>query len=63
MGVNNSGPQVNQGASASSLCQQESRTLFNDISKKTVEEVWKDIQHKKNTDQEKRAQEQQPTLG
>ncbi|KAL5546920.1 hypothetical protein UlMin_006607 [Ulmus minor] len=63
MGANNSGPQVNQGASASSLRQQESRTLFNDLSKKTVEEVWKDIQHNKNTDQEKKAQERQPTLG
>ncbi|PON90411.1 Basic-leucine zipper transcription factor [Trema orientale] len=63
MVVDNSGAQAGQGASASSLPRQGSLTLFTDLSKKTVEEVWKDIQQKKNNDHERKAQERQPTLG
>lgn len=61
--VDNSGAQAGQGTSASSLPRQGSLTLFNDLSKKTVDEVWKDIQQKKNSDHERKAQERQPTLG
>lgn len=46
--------------SASGLHQQGSLTLSRDLSKKTVNEVWRDIQHKKNKVQEK---EKQPILG
>ncbi|KAK9265530.1 hypothetical protein L1049_001712 [Liquidambar formosana] len=51
---------------ASSLHRQASLTLSRDLSKKTVDEVWRDIQQgqQKNNNQERRkAQETQPTLG
>ncbi|KAF8403531.1 hypothetical protein HHK36_011635 [Tetracentron sinense] len=53
-----------QLASASSLQRQASLTLNKDLSKKTVDEVWRDIQqgHKRNNE-EKKAQERQATLG
>ncbi|KAJ7972014.1 ABSCISIC ACID-INSENSITIVE 5-like protein 2 [Quillaja saponaria] len=54
--------QPGQLASASPLHRQGSLTLSRDLSKKTVDEVWRDI-HKKNNEQEKKAQERQPTLG
>ncbi|XP_062111839.1 ABSCISIC ACID-INSENSITIVE 5-like protein 2 isoform X2 [Humulus lupulus] len=63
MVVDNSSAQVSQGASASSLPRQGSLTLFTDLSKKTVDEVWKDIQQKKSVDHERKAQDRQPTLG
>lgn len=51
-------------APASSLYRQGSLTLSRDLSKKTVEEVWKDIQQNKyNSDEERKARERQPTLG
>nr|XP_023924204.1 ABSCISIC ACID-INSENSITIVE 5-like protein 2 [Quercus suber] len=52
--------------SASGLHKQGSLTLLRDLSKKTVDEVWKDIQHKNNeySDQERnKVQEKNPTLG
>ncbi|KAK9986941.1 hypothetical protein SO802_031892 [Lithocarpus litseifolius] len=52
--------------SASGLHKQGSLTLSRDLSKKTVDEVWKDIQHKNNkySDQERnKVQEKNPTLG
>lgn len=52
--------------SASGLHKQGSLTFSRDLSKKTVDEVWKDIQHKNNkySDQErKKVQEKNPTLG
>ncbi|XP_060969665.1 ABSCISIC ACID-INSENSITIVE 5-like protein 2 isoform X1 [Cannabis sativa] len=63
MGVDNSSAQASQGASASSLPRQGSLTLFTDLSKKTVDEVWKDIQQKKSVDNERKAQDRHPTLG
>lgn len=62
--VDSSGAQAGQGTSASSLPRQGSLTLFTDLSKRTVDEVWKDIQQKKNGNQERTtAQERHPTLG
>lgn len=61
--TDSSGAQAGQGTSASSLPQQGSLNLFNDLSKKTVDEVWKDIQQKKNGNQERANQERHPTLG
>ena len=61
--VESSGSQASRGASGSSLPRQGSLTLFTDLSKKTVDEVWKDIQQKKIGDQERKAQERHPTLG
>ncbi|KAL4607244.1 hypothetical protein ACB092_09G159800 [Castanea dentata] len=52
--------------SASGLHKQGSLTVSRDLSKKTVDEVWKDIQHKniKYSDQERnKVQEKDPTLG
>lgn len=52
-----------QIASASSLNRQGSLTLSGDLSKKTVDEVWKDILQKKSINLDRKAQERQPTLG
>uniref|UniRef100_A0A5B6ZHB1 Putative bZIP transcription factor bZIP7 n=1 Tax=Davidia involucrata TaxID=16924 RepID=A0A5B6ZHB1_DAVIN len=63
-GMDYTAPQHGQLASASSLHRQSSLTLSRDLSKKTVDEVWQDIQQgqkKKNLDRE--AQERQRTLG
>ncbi|KAJ4706813.1 ABSCISIC ACID-INSENSITIVE 5-like protein 2 [Melia azedarach] len=61
-----SGMAIDYGcALASSLHRQESLTLSRDLSKKTVDEVWKDIQQKKTSNNQERskAQERQTTLG
>ncbi|KAJ0100391.1 hypothetical protein Patl1_21013 [Pistacia atlantica] len=51
-------------ASGSSLHRQGSLTLSRDLSKKTVEEVWRDINQKKSdNNQERKAQERQATFG
>lgn len=63
MVTDSSGAQAGQGTSASSLPHQGSLTLFNDLSKKTVDEVWKDIQQKKNSNQERATQERHSTFG
>ncbi|KAA8516308.1 hypothetical protein F0562_016601 [Nyssa sinensis] len=63
-GVDYAAVQQGQLGSASSLHQQSSLTLSRDLSKKTVDEVWRDIQQgqkKKNLD--RKARERQPTLG
>nr|DAD29190.1 TPA_asm: hypothetical protein HUJ06_030658 [Nelumbo nucifera] len=53
-----------QLASASALQRQASLTLIRALSKKTVDDVWTDIQQgQKNSDEEKKVQERQPTLG
>ncbi|XP_043692501.1 ABSCISIC ACID-INSENSITIVE 5-like protein 2 isoform X2 [Telopea speciosissima] len=53
-----------QLASASSLQRQASLTLSRALSKKTVDEVWRDIQQgQTKNSEEKKAQESQPTLG
>ncbi|XP_077230388.1 ABSCISIC ACID-INSENSITIVE 5-like protein 2 [Tasmannia lanceolata] len=53
-----------QFGSTSSLQRQESVTLNRSLSKKTVDEVWKDIQQGQNKNNEKRkAHDRQPTLG
>ncbi|KAJ4970812.1 hypothetical protein NE237_003911 [Protea cynaroides] len=53
-----------QLASASALQHQASLTLSRALSKKTVDEVWRDIQQgQKRKNEEKKAQERQPTLG
>ncbi|XP_054800056.1 ABSCISIC ACID-INSENSITIVE 5-like protein 2 [Prosopis cineraria] len=52
-----------QLASESSLNRQGSLTLSGDLSKKTVEEVWKDILEKKSINLDRKAQGRQPTLG
>ncbi|MCD7450763.1 Abscisic acid-insensitive 5-like protein [Datura stramonium] len=56
--------QHGQVASGSSLHRQSSITLSSDLSKKTVDQVWQDIQqgHKRDNINRK-AQERQPTLG
>ena len=62
---NNNNNNVISG-SASGLHKQGSLTFSRDLSKKTVDEVWKDIQHKNNkySDQERnKVQEKNPTLG
>eukprot|EP00268_Persea_americana_P037848 TRINITY_DN3753_c0_g3_i1.p1 TRINITY_DN3753_c0_g3~~TRINITY_DN3753_c0_g3_i1.p1 ORF type:complete len:338 (-),score=87.53 TRINITY_DN3753_c0_g3_i1:352-1365(-) len=65
MGVDleNADPSV-EITSGPTLQRQGSGTLHRALSKKTVDEVWKDIQQgqKKNTE-ERKAQERQPTLG
>ncbi|XP_044468105.1 ABSCISIC ACID-INSENSITIVE 5-like protein 2 isoform X2 [Mangifera indica] len=51
-------------APGSSLHRQGSLTLSRDLSKKTVEEVWRDINQKKgDKNQERKSQERQATLG
>ncbi|XP_042485631.1 ABSCISIC ACID-INSENSITIVE 5-like protein 2 isoform X2 [Macadamia integrifolia] len=53
-----------QLASASVLQRQASLTLSRALSQKTVDEVWRDIQQGQNkNNEEKKAQERQPTLG
>ena len=54
--------QHGQPASGSSLNPQGSLTLSGDLCKKTVDEVWRDMQLKKSSNSN-RAQERQPTLG
>ncbi|OIW06456.1 hypothetical protein TanjilG_05227 [Lupinus angustifolius] len=49
--------------SGSSLNPQGSLTLFGDLCKKTVDEVWRDMQTKKGGDRDKEAKERQATLG
>ncbi|XP_061357655.1 ABSCISIC ACID-INSENSITIVE 5-like protein 2 [Gastrolobium bilobum] len=49
-------------ASQAALQRQASLSLTGALSKKTVDEVWRDIQQKKNSD-EKKSRERQPTLG
>ncbi|XP_077234507.1 ABSCISIC ACID-INSENSITIVE 5-like protein 2 [Tasmannia lanceolata] len=61
--IENAAP-VNQFASASGLQRQESVTLNRTLSKKTVDEVWKDIQQGQDkNNEERKAQDRQPTLG
>ncbi|KAG9142977.1 hypothetical protein Leryth_006243 [Lithospermum erythrorhizon] len=56
--------QLGQSDLVSSVHRQSSITLSRDLSKKTVVEVWKDIQKgQKNSDLERATQERQPTLG
>ncbi|XP_021901348.1 ABSCISIC ACID-INSENSITIVE 5-like protein 2 isoform X2 [Carica papaya] len=51
-------------ASGSALSRQGSLALSRDLSRKTVDEVWRDIQKSKNkNDQERRCQERQLTFG
>ncbi|XP_028766728.1 ABSCISIC ACID-INSENSITIVE 5-like protein 2 [Neltuma alba] len=52
-----------QLTSGSSLNRQNSMTISGDVRNKTVDEVWRDIQHKKSNNQEGKSQERQPTLG
>ncbi|XP_058745721.1 ABSCISIC ACID-INSENSITIVE 5-like protein 2 [Vicia villosa] len=63
--VNQSTSSDNEGAaqaSEASLQRQASLSLKAALSKKTVDEVWRDIQQKKDSD-EKKSQERQTTLG
>ncbi|KAE9588712.1 hypothetical protein Lal_00030396 [Lupinus albus] len=54
----------NEVASVSSLNPQGSLTLSMDLSKKTVDEVWRDIQKRKSsTSEDKKTKDKQPTLG
>ncbi|KAI4300974.1 hypothetical protein L6164_034297 [Bauhinia variegata] len=62
-GSNNGNMQHGQLASGSSLHRQGSITLCGDLRNKTVDEVWRDIQQDKSTNQDGKAQERQPTLG
>ncbi|KAA8519013.1 hypothetical protein F0562_016213 [Nyssa sinensis] len=63
-GLDYAAPQHGQFASASSLHRQSSLTLSRDLSKKTVDEVWQDIQQgQKKNHLDRKAQERQPTLG
>ncbi|CAL5351666.1 unnamed protein product [Camellia sinensis] len=55
--------QQGQIASVSSLNRQSSLTLTRDLSKKTVDEVWQDIQQGHKNDLDRKARERQPTLG
>ncbi|XP_061360549.1 ABSCISIC ACID-INSENSITIVE 5-like protein 2 isoform X2 [Gastrolobium bilobum] len=55
--------QHGQVASGSSLNPQGSLTLCGDLSKKTVDEVWRDMQLKKSTNMDRKVHERQPTLG
>ncbi|KAH0721171.1 hypothetical protein KY290_006089 [Solanum tuberosum] len=56
--------QHGQDASGSSLNRQSSITLTSDLSKKTVDQVWQDIQQGHRRDSiDRKAQERQPTLG
>lgn len=50
-------------ASGSSLNPHGSLTLSGDLCKKTVDEVWRDMQMKKGSNREMKTQERQPTLG
>jgi len=59
-GGGDSDMQDGQTASGSSLNPQGSLTLSRDLSRKTVDEVWRDMQLKKGI---KKSQERQPTLG
>ncbi|XP_054783949.1 ABSCISIC ACID-INSENSITIVE 5-like protein 2 isoform X2 [Prosopis cineraria] len=52
-----------QLAFGSSLNRQSSLTLSEDVRKKTVDEVWKDMQQKKNTREVTKSQERQTKLG
>ncbi|KAJ4979636.1 hypothetical protein NE237_010416 [Protea cynaroides] len=54
---------VGQLVSAASLQRQASLTLNRALSKKTVDEVWRDIQHGQKDKEEKKAHERQRTLG
>ncbi|CAD5326028.1 unnamed protein product [Arabidopsis thaliana] len=55
---------VNGGAAAQEgLSRQGSLTLPRDLSKKTVDEVWKDIQQNKNGGSAHERRDKQPTLG
>ncbi|KAG4912222.1 hypothetical protein AAZX31_19G063800 [Glycine max] len=56
-------PHGKAAASGSSLNPQGSLTLSRDLSRKTVDEVWKDMQLKKVTNRDKKIQERQATLG
>ncbi|KAG9128864.1 hypothetical protein Leryth_009641 [Lithospermum erythrorhizon] len=56
--------QHGQAAPVSSLQRQSSIALSRDLSKKTVDEVWKEIQNgQKSSNLEQRTQERHPTLG
>ncbi|KAI4348533.1 hypothetical protein L6164_009246 [Bauhinia variegata] len=59
----NGNMQHGQLASGSSLHRQGSLTLSGDLRNKTVDEVWRDIQQKKSSNQDRKTQERQPTLG
>ncbi|XP_042514440.1 ABSCISIC ACID-INSENSITIVE 5-like protein 2 [Macadamia integrifolia] len=65
--VTSAGQLVSASASASvsvsALQRQASLTLSRALSKKTVDEVWRDIQGQKKNNEEKKVQERQPTLG
>ncbi|CAJ1947710.1 unnamed protein product [Sphenostylis stenocarpa] len=50
-------------ASCSSLNPQGSLALSRDLSRKTVDEVWRDMQLKKGSNRDNKTQERQPTLG
>ncbi|RDX73434.1 ABSCISIC ACID-INSENSITIVE 5-like protein 2, partial [Mucuna pruriens] len=53
-----------QVAASGSLNPQGSLTLSRDLSKKTVDEVWRDMQlNKGSTNRDRKGQERQPTLG
>ncbi|CAL0321629.1 unnamed protein product [Lupinus luteus] len=62
-GDENNMQQLVELVSGSSLNPQGSLTLFGDLCKKTVDEVWRDMQMKKGGDRDKEAKERQPTLG
>ncbi|CAL0299192.1 unnamed protein product [Lupinus luteus] len=61
-GANNK-QQHGELVSGSSLNPQGSLTLSGDICKKTVDEVWKDMQMKKGDHRDREARERHPTLG
>lgn len=54
---------VNGGTAQEGLSRQGSLTLPRDLSKKTVDEVWKDIQQNKNGGSAHERRDKQPTLG
>ena len=63
-GNNDANMQHGQLASVSTLNPQGSLTLSGDLSKKTIDEVWRDMQRKKSgTSSDRKTQERQLTLG
>ncbi|KAE9590224.1 hypothetical protein Lal_00027936 [Lupinus albus] len=62
-GDENNMQQHSELVSGSSLNPQGSLTLFGDICKKTVDEVWRDMQMKRGTCRDRKSPERQPTLG
>lgn len=59
----NQSPVMAVNGSTQSLSRQGSLTLPGELSKKTVDEVWKDIQHDKNGGSTHERKDMQPTLG